>query len=58
LIGCARRVVVIADSSKIGQAAFARICGLDRVDELITDGLSGEAGREAIREAGVAVTLV
>jgi DeoR family transcriptional regulator, aga operon transcriptional repressor len=58
LIGCARRVVVVADSSKIGQVAFARICGLDRVDELITDGVSGEAGREAIREAGVAVTLV
>ena len=44
LIARARRVVVVADSSKIGQVAFARICGLDPVDELITDGLSGGAG--------------
>ena len=58
LISCARRVVVVADSSKIGQVAFARICELDRVDELITDAQSNGSGLEAIREAGVAVTLV
>jgi DeoR family transcriptional regulator of aga operon len=58
LISRARRVVVVADSSKIGQVAFARICELDRIDELITDSQSGGAGLEAIREAGVAVTLV
>ncbi len=51
-------MVVVADSSKIGQVAFARICELDRVDELITDAQSNGSGLEAIREAGVAVTLV
>jgi len=58
LISCARRVVVVADSSKIGQVAFARICELDWIDELITDAQSNGSGLEAIREAGVAVRLV
>jgi DeoR family transcriptional regulator of aga operon len=58
LISCARRVVVVADSSKIGQVAFARICELDRVDELITDAQPGGTGLDAIRDSGVAVTLV
>ena len=35
LIARARRVVVVADSSKIGQIAFARICGLEAVHEVI-----------------------
>ncbi|MCD0448028.1 DeoR/GlpR family DNA-binding transcription regulator [Actinocorallia sp. API 0066] len=33
----ARRVVVVADSSKLGGRAFARICGMADVDVLITD---------------------
>ena len=37
LIERAERVVVVADSSKIGHVAFARICPVERVDELITD---------------------
>src|ERR671925_645507 len=36
LIVRARRVVVVADSSKVGKVAFARICGLDCVHDLIT----------------------
>jgi DeoR family transcriptional regulator of aga operon len=33
----ARRVVVVADATKIGRSTFARICPLDRVDVLVTD---------------------
>jgi len=32
-----RRVIVVADSSKLGQRAFCTICDLDRVEVLITD---------------------
>jgi DeoR family transcriptional regulator of aga operon len=53
----ARRVVVVADGSKVGRAAFARICALDRVDELITDASADPAALEAIGEAGVRVTV-
>ena len=58
LIDRARRVVVVADSSKLGQVAFARICGLEDVDELITDGDADAAEVEAVRAAGLEVTLV
>ena len=37
LVDRADKVTVVADSSKIGKVAFARICELTDVDELITD---------------------
>jgi DeoR family transcriptional regulator of aga operon len=37
LAAVARRVVVVADSTKLGRATFARIVPLDRVDVLVTD---------------------
>jgi DeoR family transcriptional regulator of aga operon len=58
LIDRARRVVVVADSSKLGQVAFARICGVDDVDELITDSDAAPEEVEAVRAAGLEVTLV
>jgi DeoR family transcriptional regulator of aga operon len=54
----ARRTIVVADSSKIGRTAFARICSIERVDELITDVGADAEALAAIREAGVAVTTV
>ncbi|MBB1255001.1 DeoR/GlpR family DNA-binding transcription regulator [Streptomyces alkaliterrae] len=54
----AQRVVVATDSSKLGRRAFARICGLDRVDVLVTDtGVSEEAAAR-LGEAGVRVVSV
>ena len=58
LIERARQVIVAADSSKIGQVAFARICDLDEVHEVITDAAADPTQIEAIRAAGCAVTLV
>lgn len=58
LIERARRVVVVADGSKIGRVAFAGICGVDRVDDLITDGAADRRALAAIGEAGVRVTVV
>jgi DeoR family transcriptional regulator of aga operon len=54
----ARRVIVVADSSKIGRTAFARICPIERVHELITDAAADAGALDAIREAGVLVTTV
>jgi DeoR family transcriptional regulator, aga operon transcriptional repressor len=58
LIERARRVLVVADSSKIGQTAFARICDANRVDELITDSLADSGELEELRGAGLVVTTV
>jgi DeoR family transcriptional regulator of aga operon len=58
MIERARRVVVVADGSKLGRVAFAVICPLGMVDELITD-TSAPAGLvDEFREVGVAVTVV
>lgn len=37
LASIARRVVVVADSSKLGRSTFARICPLSSIDVLVTD---------------------
>jgi DeoR family transcriptional regulator of aga operon len=58
LIDRARYVTVVADSSKIGTVAFARICELARVDELITDDGAARDAVAAIQDAGVRVTVV
>jgi DeoR family transcriptional regulator of aga operon len=58
LIERARRVIVVADSSKIGRIAFARICGMHEVDELISDDGADPAEVDAIQTAGLEVTLV
>ena len=58
LIERSRRTIVVADSSKLGRVAFARICGLDRVHELITDVGADRDAVVAIRDAGVEVTTV
>jgi DeoR family transcriptional regulator of aga operon len=58
MIERARTVVVVTDSSKLGRAAFARICPIAAVDELITDAAAPSATVEALTSAGVAVTVV
>ncbi len=58
LIDRARRVVIVADSSKLGRVGFARICDLGRVDELITDAGADRRALDALGEIGVQVTTV
>jgi DeoR family transcriptional regulator of aga operon len=58
MIKCSRRVVVVADSSKIGKIAFARICEVTAVSELITDEAADADAVRALTDAGVTVTLV
>lgn len=54
----ARRVIVVTDSSKMGRRAFARICGLDRVDVLVTDSALPTGTRDRLTEAGIKVHAV
>jgi len=58
LIDRARHVIVVADASKIGAVAFARICPVDRIDELITDRGANVRALRSLREAGVKVETV
>ncbi len=58
LISRATRVVVVADSSKLGRVAFARICSLADVDELITDTSANSDDVHALEATGLLVTRV
>ncbi len=49
---------MVADSSKLGHVAFARICELAEVHELITDDGADRAAVATIEDAGVRVTIV
>ncbi|MFF4172263.1 DeoR/GlpR family DNA-binding transcription regulator [Streptomyces sp. NPDC001744] len=51
----ASRVVVVTDSSKLGRRAFARICGLERIDVLVTDTDIAPEAVSRLAEAGVKV---
>jgi DeoR family transcriptional regulator of aga operon len=51
----ARRRVVVADSSKLGDIRLARICGLDDVDLLVTDAAAEPAIVETLRATGLEV---
>ena len=54
----AERVIVAADSSKLGQRAFARICGADEVDTLVTDTAASPDEVRRFEETGLTVITV
>jgi DeoR family transcriptional regulator of aga operon len=54
----AERVIVAADSSKLGQRAFARICSAESVNTLVTDTAVGPDMVRRFEEAGVRVVAV
>lgn len=54
----ADRRVVIADSTKLGRATFARIADLTDLDDLVTDRGADEARLAELRAAGLRVTTV
>jgi DeoR family transcriptional regulator of aga operon len=56
-IDVAKRVVVVADATKVERVTFARICPLNRIDTLVTDApVSGDFAR-GLDAAGVEVVV-
>lgn len=53
----ARRRIAVADASKLGKAAFARIAPIDQLDVLVTDEDASTEFLDAIRDAGVEVVI-
>jgi len=56
MIAAASRVCLIADATKAGEVRFARICGWDAVDMLITDRIDPDVA-ERLTGLGVAVHI-
>ena len=57
MIERARRVIVVADGSKVGRLALERICAVGSVDELITDDSAPAEELRHLERAGVAVAI-
>jgi DeoR/GlpR family transcriptional regulator of sugar metabolism len=53
----ARRVIVVADASKLGRVVFARICPLSQVNVLVTDASAPADLVASFRDSGVEVQL-
>jgi DeoR family transcriptional regulator of aga operon len=58
VLDSASRVVVVSDGSKLGRVAFAQICPMSAVHELVTDAEADLGELAAIRDAGVVMTVV
>jgi DeoR/GlpR family transcriptional regulator of sugar metabolism len=55
---CAKRLVVIADSSKLGRPGAVRYAGFDQIDRLITDKAAPKQHLKTLRKRGIEVTCV
>jgi DeoR family transcriptional regulator, fructose operon transcriptional repressor len=57
MVGCARRVVVLADSSKFGSEYLVSFAKVTDVDVLITDRSFSSSARQSLIEQGIEVVL-
>jgi DeoR/GlpR family transcriptional regulator of sugar metabolism len=53
-----QRVIVVADSSKLGRVAFGHVCDLDEIDIILTDAGADPQRVEELRAAGVDIRCV
>ncbi len=57
MIGASSQIVLLADSSKIGQRSFSTLCGIDEIDMLVTDTGIAAHDHQRLTDAGVEVIL-
>ena len=58
MIQASQKTIVLADSSKFGKRGFGRICGLEDVEQIITDRGVSPHTVEALKGMGIEVTIV
>lgn len=58
IIAASQQTIALADSSKFRTPAFATICNLEDIDEVITDLEAPPATMDRLRDHGIAVTAV
>lgn len=58
MIKAAQKIIVLTDSSKFGRKGFGRICGIEDVDQIITDSGIDTNTKNKLIELGIDVTIV
>ena len=58
MIKAAQKIIILADSSKFGKKGFGRICGLEDIDQIITDKGIDESTKIKLHKLNIDVTVV
>jgi len=58
MINASQKIIVLADSSKLGRKGFGHICPLSNVDVIITDNKASTEMVGAMEEQGIEVEMV
>lgn len=58
MIAVSQKIIVLADSTKFGRRGFGKICGLDEIDQIITDSGVSDHVVQALEGMGITVTIV
>jgi DeoR family transcriptional regulator of aga operon len=58
MIKSAQKIIILADSSKFGRKGFGRICGLEDVDQIITDSGIEDSYKDKLTKLGIDVVVV
>ncbi len=58
MLSATQKTIVLTDSSKFGKKSFAKICGLDEIDEIITDKGVSSSIIDKLEEKGIIVNVV
>ena len=58
MIKVSQKVIVLSDHTKFGKRGFSKICGLDEIDEIITDKGIPSSIAEQFINSGIKVTII
>jgi DeoR/GlpR family transcriptional regulator of sugar metabolism len=57
MMSCGQEVMIVADYTKFGRLALARLCGLEAVHSVVVDSGLGAEHRAMLEEAGLAIHI-
>jgi len=57
MMSCAQETIIVADSTKFGRLALARLCGLDEVNRLVVDAGLRDEDHRMLEQAGLLVHI-
>jgi DeoR family transcriptional regulator of aga operon len=58
MIGASQKTIVLADSTKFGKRGFGKICGLEDIEQIITDNGISDHMAGTLKGMGMEVTIV
>lgn len=58
MIAVSQKIIVLTDSTKFGKKGFGRICGLEEIDQIITDSGIPEHYKRTLESMGIEITII